>query len=122
LSIAHGSAQAVSALLPFIELDHVSIRVSDVQRSARFYMRLFGDDAARDPKRQANPGSQPGELWFVRHARRGGPAPEDEYLSADTDERRDYCRRAILTVAEHFLKDKYPGGPNWDENATSEEV
>jgi catechol 2,3-dioxygenase-like lactoylglutathione lyase family enzyme len=57
------------ATLPFIELDHVSIRVLDVQRSARFYMRLFGTDAARDPKRQANPGSQARELWFIRLGR-----------------------------------------------------
>jgi catechol 2,3-dioxygenase-like lactoylglutathione lyase family enzyme len=62
-------AVAQSALLPFIEVDHVSIRVSDVQRSARFYMQLFGNDAARDPKRQANPGSQTGELWFIRLGR-----------------------------------------------------
>lgn len=47
---------------------------------------------------------------------------EDEYISADTDERRDYCRRAILKSAEHLLADNYPGGPNWDENAPSEEV
>ena len=40
--------------------DHVSIRVSDVQRSARFYIQLFGSDTARDPNRRANPGSQPG--------------------------------------------------------------
>jgi catechol 2,3-dioxygenase-like lactoylglutathione lyase family enzyme len=32
-------------------------------------MRLFGVDAARDPKRQANPGSQAGELWFIRLGR-----------------------------------------------------
>jgi catechol 2,3-dioxygenase-like lactoylglutathione lyase family enzyme len=56
-------------LLPFLELDHVSIRVSDVRRSAQFYMRLFGSDAARDMNRQANPGSQPGELWFIRLGR-----------------------------------------------------
>ena len=62
-------AVAQSALLPFIELDHVSIRVSDVQHSARFYMQLFGNDAARDPKTQANPGSQTGELWFIRLGR-----------------------------------------------------
>src|SRR4051812_43719501 len=62
-------AQPASALLPFIELDHISLRVSDVQRSARFYMRLFGTDAARDPRRQANPASQPGELWFIRLGR-----------------------------------------------------
>jgi catechol 2,3-dioxygenase-like lactoylglutathione lyase family enzyme len=58
-----------AALLPFIELDHLSIRVSDVRRSARFYMQLFGSDASRDPNRQANPGSQAGELWFIRLGR-----------------------------------------------------
>lgn len=58
-----------AALLPFIELDHVSVRVSDVRRSARFYMQLFGSDASRDPNRQANPGSKAGELWFIRLGR-----------------------------------------------------
>lgn len=60
------SARPSSAALPFIELDHVSIRVSNVRRAADFYMRLFGPDAGRDPSRPANPSSKPGELWFIR--------------------------------------------------------
>jgi hypothetical protein len=62
------------------------------------------------------------ELPNGDHALDGFVYWEDEYISADTDDRRDYCRRAILKVAEHLLADRYPGGPNWDENATSEEV
>ena len=62
------------------------------------------------------------ELPNGDHALDGFVYWEDEYISADSDDRRDYCRRAILKVAEHLLNDNYPGGPNWDENAPSESV
>ena len=52
--------------LPIRDLDHLSLHVSDVRRSADFYTRLFGTEVSRDPNRQANPGSVPRELWFIR--------------------------------------------------------
>jgi hypothetical protein len=55
-------AQLNEAVLPFIGLDHVSLRVMDVRRSATFYMNLFGSDASLDANRQANPGSIAGAL------------------------------------------------------------
>lgn len=60
------SGQPSLPALPFIEVDHVSVRVSNVRRAADFYMRLFDSDASRDPNRPANPASKPGELWFIR--------------------------------------------------------
>lgn len=98
LAAIHRPAWASSPLLPFIELDHVSIRVSDVRRSARFYMQLFGSDAARDANRQANPGSRSGELWFIRLGRSHlalAPAFADEAPGVD-----HYC----LSVSK-FAKD-----------------
>jgi len=62
------------------------------------------------------------ELPDGDHALDGFVYWEDEYDSADTDERRDHCRRAILKVAAHLLNDNYPGGANWDEDAPSESV
>ena len=44
---------------------------------------------------------------------------EDEYEDAADEERRSYCERAILKVARDLLDGRYPGGPNWDENAPS---
>jgi catechol 2,3-dioxygenase-like lactoylglutathione lyase family enzyme len=58
--------QSEAPILPFIGVDHVSLRVSDVRRSTQFYMTLFGSDASRDVNRQANPGSVAGELSFIR--------------------------------------------------------
>ena len=46
----------------------------------------------------------------------------DEYGEADNEERRSYCERALLKVAQDLLDEKYPGGQNWDDNAPSVEV
>src|SRR5216684_2087736 len=63
---AAGTARGWEEALPAVGLDHVNIRVPDVRRSAEFYIKLFGVDVARAPNAGANPGSKPGELWFVR--------------------------------------------------------
>ena len=42
---------------------------------------------------------------------------ESEYADARDDERRQYCEQAILAVARQFLRDEYPGGPNWNPDA-----
>jgi catechol 2,3-dioxygenase-like lactoylglutathione lyase family enzyme len=62
---AAGSARG-EATLPVVGLDHVNIRVPDVRRAAEFYTKLFGVEVARAPNAGANPGSKPGELWFIR--------------------------------------------------------
>lgn len=56
------------------------------------------------------------------HALDGFVYWEDEYASADTEDRQAYCHRAITKVARNLLDDNYPGGPNWDENAPDETV
>jgi catechol 2,3-dioxygenase-like lactoylglutathione lyase family enzyme len=65
LAGAAGTARG-EATLPVAGLDHVNIRVPDVRRTAEFYTKLFGVEVSRSPKAGANPGSKPGELWFVR--------------------------------------------------------
>jgi catechol 2,3-dioxygenase-like lactoylglutathione lyase family enzyme len=62
---AAGTARGEVAL-PVAGLDHVNIRVPDVRRAAEFYTKLFGVEVSRSPRAGANPGSKPGELWFVR--------------------------------------------------------
>jgi len=57
-----------SAPLPAATLDHVNIRVPDVDRSAEFYTKLFGVEISRSPNAKAqtnNPDSPSGVLWFV---------------------------------------------------------
>src|SRR5262245_61545211 len=64
-----GTALRVEAALPAAGLDHVNIRVPDVQRSAEFYIKLFGVQVARAPNAKAqtaNPASPSGVLWFIR--------------------------------------------------------
>jgi hypothetical protein len=62
------------------------------------------------------------ELPSGDHALDGFVYWEDEYVDADSAERRAYCHRAILRVAEKLLNDEYPGGHNWDEDAPYEDV
>jgi catechol 2,3-dioxygenase-like lactoylglutathione lyase family enzyme len=112
-----GWGQFDAPLLPFIELDHVSFRVSNVQRTARFYMRLFGTDAARDPHRQANPGSQAGELWFIRCGRSHialAPLSRGEEPGID-----HYClsvRQFDKSAAQATLRSFDQPYPDWPSN------
>jgi catechol 2,3-dioxygenase-like lactoylglutathione lyase family enzyme len=58
-----------SAPLPASALDHVNIRVPDVDRSAEFYTKPFGIEISRSPSAKAqtaNPDSPSGVLWFVQ--------------------------------------------------------
>jgi catechol 2,3-dioxygenase-like lactoylglutathione lyase family enzyme len=66
---AAGRALRLEAALTASGLDHVNIRVPDVQRSADFYIKLFGEVVARAPNAKAqtaNPDSPSGVLWFVK--------------------------------------------------------
>ena len=120
-----GGARGASLLLPFIELDHVSIRVSDVRRSARFYMELFGSEASRDLNRQANPGSRAGELWFIRLGRShlalaptssSEPAGVDHYclsVSAFSKEAAKASLRTVRTaVSRVAIEQRLAQGPD----------
>ena len=66
---AAGTALRLEAALTASGLDHVNIRVPNVQRSADFYTKLFGVVVSRAPNAKAqtaNPDSPSGVLWFVR--------------------------------------------------------
>jgi hypothetical protein len=62
------------------------------------------------------------QLAHEDHALDGFVYWEDEYESADTEDRQEYCHRAIIKIAQNLLEDNYPGGANWDENAPDEAV
>ena len=48
-------------------VDHLAIRVSDMQRSAEFYAKLFGPEVKKPPRDiVANPGSVPSPHYWVR--------------------------------------------------------
>ena len=57
---------AARGVLPVAGLDHVNIRVPNVQRAAEFYASLFGSDLSRTESAVANPSSIRGQLWFMR--------------------------------------------------------
>jgi catechol 2,3-dioxygenase-like lactoylglutathione lyase family enzyme len=66
-----GAALRLEAL-PVRSIDHVNIHVPDVQRSADFYIKLFGAEVSRAPNAKAqtaNPVSPSGVLWFIRLGR-----------------------------------------------------
>src|SRR5262245_31659406 len=59
-------AGAQAAMMQPLSLDHVNIRVSNVAKSAAFYMGLFDTPVLRNPSLRAQPGSPPGEGFFIR--------------------------------------------------------
>ena len=86
---AAGTALRLEAALPVAGLDHLNIHVPDVQRSADFYIKLFGVEVARAPNAKAqtaNPASPSGVLWFVRLGRSNlaiSPLPAGERAGLD---------------------------------------
>lgn len=86
---AAGTALRLEAALPVAGIDHVNIHVPDVQRSAEFYIKLFGVEVARAPNAKAqtaNPASPSGVLWFVRLGRSNlaiSPLPARERAGLD---------------------------------------
>jgi len=66
---AAGAIRAWAAPLSAAAIDHLNIHVPDVDRSAEFYTKLFGEVVSRSPNAKAqtaNPDSPSGVLWFVR--------------------------------------------------------
>jgi len=61
---AAGAAEA--GILQPVSLDHVNIRVSNVARSAAFYMGLFDTPVLRSAGLRARPDSPPSEAYFLR--------------------------------------------------------
>ena len=65
---AAGAVRGWGAPLPAAGIDHLNIHVPDVDRSAEFYAKLFGETVSRSPNAKAqtaNPDSPSGVLWFV---------------------------------------------------------
>src|SRR2546422_1491282 len=86
---AAGTALRLEAALPVGGIDHVNIHVPDVQRSADFYIKLFGVEVSRAPNAKAqtaNPASPSGVLWFIRLGRSNlaiSPLPAGEGQGLD---------------------------------------
>jgi len=66
LAAARTAGAAEPGIMQPLSLDHVNIRVSDVARSAAFYMGLFDTPVLRNPTLSAQPGSPPGDGFFLR--------------------------------------------------------
>lgn len=61
------SPAAGSAAPRVAGVDHLAIRVTDMQRSAEFYSKLFGPEVKKPPRAiVANPGSVPSPHYWVR--------------------------------------------------------
>jgi catechol-2,3-dioxygenase len=63
---AGGAGAAEAGILQPVSLDHVNIRVSNVARSAAFYMGLFDTPVLRSAGLRARPDSPPSEGYFLR--------------------------------------------------------
>jgi catechol 2,3-dioxygenase-like lactoylglutathione lyase family enzyme len=61
-----GAGAAEAGMLQPVSLDHVNIRVSNVARSAAFYMGLFDTPVLRSAGLRARPDSPPSEAYFLR--------------------------------------------------------
>jgi catechol 2,3-dioxygenase-like lactoylglutathione lyase family enzyme len=66
-ALGPNAAQAAqAALLQPVSLDHVNIRVTNVPRSAAFYMGLFDTPVLHNAGLRARPDSPPSEAYFLR--------------------------------------------------------
>jgi catechol 2,3-dioxygenase-like lactoylglutathione lyase family enzyme len=61
-----GADAAEQAIMQPVSLDHVNIRVSNVARTAEFYMGLFDTPVLRNAALRAQPTSPPSEGFFLR--------------------------------------------------------
>src|SRR5438552_4920691 len=66
LAATRTAGAAEPGIMEPVSLDHVNIRVSNVARSAAFYMGLFDTPVLRNPTLSAQPGSPPGDGFFLR--------------------------------------------------------
>jgi catechol 2,3-dioxygenase-like lactoylglutathione lyase family enzyme len=64
-AMRHAGA-AERAIMQPVALDHVNIRVSNVARTAQFYMALFDTSVLRSQTLRAQPNSPPSEGFFLR--------------------------------------------------------
>jgi catechol 2,3-dioxygenase-like lactoylglutathione lyase family enzyme len=65
-SVVRGAAAAEPGLLQPLSLDHVNIRVSNVAKTAQFYMALFDTPVLRSAALRAQPNSPPSEGFFLK--------------------------------------------------------
>src|SRR5262245_46124175 len=66
IAVARSAGAAEAAMMQPVSLDHVNIRVSNVARSATFYMGLFDTPVLRNPALRAQPASPPSEGFFLK--------------------------------------------------------
>ncbi len=66
VAAAHGADAAEQAIMQPVSLDHVNIRVSNVAKTAEFYMGLFDTLVLRNAALRAQPTSPPSEGFFLK--------------------------------------------------------
>lgn len=66
VAVMPGAGAAEGAIAQPVSLDHVNIRVSNVARTAQFYMGLFETPVLRNAALRAQPTSPPSEGFFLK--------------------------------------------------------
>jgi catechol 2,3-dioxygenase-like lactoylglutathione lyase family enzyme len=66
VAVVRGADAAEQAIMQPLSLDHVNIRVSDVAKTAEFYMALFDTPVLRNAALRAQPTSPPSEGFFLK--------------------------------------------------------
>ena len=66
IATLRGADAAELAVLQPVSLDHVNIRVSDVGKSAAFYMRLFDTPVLRNATLRARPNLPASRAFFLK--------------------------------------------------------
>ena len=65
-AIMRSAGAAEAGLVQPVSLDHVNIRVSNVAKTAAFYVGLFDTPVLRNPALRAQPASPPSEGFFLK--------------------------------------------------------
>jgi catechol 2,3-dioxygenase-like lactoylglutathione lyase family enzyme len=66
VAAVHAANAAEQAIMQPVSLDHVNIRVSDVAKTAEFYVGLFDTPVLRNAALRAQPTSPPSEGFFLK--------------------------------------------------------
>ncbi len=66
VAAVRGASAAEQAIMQPVSLDHVNIRVSNVAKTAQFYMGLFDTPVLRNGALRAQPTSPPSEGFFLK--------------------------------------------------------
>jgi catechol 2,3-dioxygenase-like lactoylglutathione lyase family enzyme len=102
VAAVRGADAAEQAIMQPVSLDHVNIRVSNVAKTAQFYMGLFDTPVLRSQALRAQPTSPPSEGFFLKFG--GGYLAISQAFAPDTPDLdhysvglRDYDKARLTT-------------------------